>query len=178
MQRSTIDRIYKWNFILSPLVITLLSVLQHFLYDLLPWFVVAWFAPVSESPAEHLKIVFYPTLIWWGITFLLFRKSREIRVCKWFSATFLASLIVVGMVTMLYSTIFFGLSEREGGLFLHVLIEIGSIVFAQWLGSHVYNYGRENKKLLLALGIINVVIVVLMAVFSFHPPEVAFFISK
>ena len=61
-----------WIFVsVSLVVIVGLSGLQHFLYEWLPNPFFALFAPVSESVWEHLKIVFYPFVFVWLISYFI-----------------------------------------------------------------------------------------------------------
>lgn len=66
-----------WMLVGIPVLFLLASPL-HFIYD---WtgksLIVGFLAPVSESPWEHLKLVFWPILVWWLVGYLTIgRKAR------------------------------------------------------------------------------------------------------
>lgn len=66
---------YQW---LGILVVSLLSIPLHFAYE---WtgknFVVGLFTPINESIWEHLNLVFWPILIWWGIGYIFLEKRNN-----------------------------------------------------------------------------------------------------
>ncbi len=177
MQKDRIETIYKWYLYFSVLTIILLSTLNHFLYDILPGPVTAIFAPISESLAEHVKIVFYPTLTWWCATFLLFKKSKSLSAVKWFTGAFSSAFISSCLLIMLCSVAFFALGIGMDSFVLHILIEIVSILIGQWIGYHVYEMGKERKWLLITIGVICGVMAVLMAAFSFGVPKTPIFFA-
>ena len=70
-QQNTVG---KWILIGIPVII-LLAFPLHFIYE---WsgnqMVVGIFAPVNESVWEHLKLTYWPMLIWWVAGYLLLNK--------------------------------------------------------------------------------------------------------
>lgn len=177
MDKVTSTKLFKWNCILSLLAILIVSALQHFLYDLLPNVFVGIFAPRNESLAEHVKIVFYPVLLWWTITFLVFEKTKELNIIKWFSSASVAVLISISLVVLLFCTLFFGLWLPIDSFPIHITIEAVAIAISQTIGFHIYKRGRENKIALGILVVFVLAIAVLMAVFSYYPPHSPVFIS-
>ncbi|MBQ8178095.1 MAG: hypothetical protein IJ033_02770 [Clostridia bacterium] len=177
MQKERIETIFKWNFYLSIVFIMALSALNHFLYELLPVGVIAVFAPVSESIAEHLKIVFYPILLWWCLTFVFFKKSKGLLPSKWFSGAFTSAFLSICLLTTLCSTLFFALGATKDSLVLHILIEVVTIFVSQWTGYHVYKYSKGRVGVLVALGVISAVSAILMAAFTFGVPNAPLFFA-
>ena len=178
MQKTTIDNIYKWNIYLYLLTVLLLSALHHFLYELLPSDIVATFSPKGESLAEHTKIVFYPVLFWWSVTFLAFRKAKALDATKWFTASFISALLSVGLLVALYSTIFFGFGIENDNFVLHILIELLSLGLAGWIGHHYFKFAQRRLWLLLTIGIVCIVVAVLMIVFTFVSVDAPIFMGN
>ena len=178
MQKMTIEKLWKCNTIIGVLVALVLSALQHFLYDLVPLGVVGVFAPRSESLAEHVKIVFYPMLIWWTTTFLIFRKARGINAYKWFTSAFISTFVAISLLVMQFSVIFYGFELTMDSFVVHILIEIISFVLSFLLGFHLYKHAKECKLLLIFCSVIIGITIILMGVFSFYPPKVPIFMES
>lgn len=60
--------------IISIIGIFLLSILFHFLYDLMPSLITSLLFPVNESIWEHMKLIFTSTLVFSVIEYLLLKK--------------------------------------------------------------------------------------------------------
>ncbi|MBR2480245.1 MAG: hypothetical protein IKB56_02950 [Clostridia bacterium] len=177
MQKLTVEKLWKWNTAVGIIVALLLSALQHFLYDIIPLGVIGVFAPRGESLAEHVKIVFYPMLIWWTITYLIFRKSKGINVYKWFSSAIIATVVSVSLLVMQFSVIFYGFSLTMDSFLVHILIEIISFALAFLIGFHWYKHAKESKILFIFCLVLLGMMVILMGVFSFYPPKVPIFME-
>lgn len=63
--------------------VSVLGTINHFVYD---WsgcsFIVGLFCPVNESVWEHLKLLFFPYLLWSVIQYSLLGRERKILPCK------------------------------------------------------------------------------------------------
>ncbi|HCW54049.1 MAG TPA: hypothetical protein DG753_09990 [Clostridium sp.] len=158
-------------------LIFLLSVPLHFAYDFsgkLP--IVGIFTPVNESIFEHLKLSFYPMLLWWLISFLILAKKQKISAPKWFNACIFSLISAPIIITALYYI-------NTGAFGLHSLaLDIFSLFFAvligQILGLHIYKHKDANiYDLYTAISIIFVIIL-LFTFFTFCPPNYPIFISK
>ena len=80
----------------------MLSALWHQLHQWLPYPPVAVLAPVAESVWEHVKIVWYPTLLYWVIVQLCcVCKKDGLRL--WAAATLQAAVGVAGMIALYYT---------------------------------------------------------------------------
>ena len=66
------------------IAIVLISSLSHFLYGFSGNIkIVGIFTPINESIWEHLKLAFYPTVLWWGIGYFIYRGKMYIDIRKW-----------------------------------------------------------------------------------------------
>ena len=52
----------KW-LIIGSIFIGLIGPVLHFAFELTNWIPIAIFAPVNESPWEHLKLTFWPAML-------------------------------------------------------------------------------------------------------------------
>lgn len=81
--------------IIGFVFVSVIGTLAHFVFE---WSgnntVVGLFCPINESPWEHLKLIFFPYLIWTVAQYFIMHKSKNI-----FPAKFIG--VFVGMVTTL-----------------------------------------------------------------------------
>ena len=177
MKKTTVYKAYEWNWKLSVLLILIISALQHFLYDLAPNFFTGILGPRNESLAEHIKIVYYPTLIWWVITFVVFERQLGLNAVRWFIGGCTSTLISVSLVTMLFCTLIYGLSLPIDSLLIHLTIEIVSVIIAQAIGYHVSSRNKGRKVILIVLLVLVIIVAILISVFSYYPLKLPIFIS-
>lgn len=128
------NRKYSW---IGILVVCLLSIPLHFTYDWLGQSsIVGMFTPINESIWEHLKLVFWPLLFWWGTGFLIFRNRKQLSFVKWSTAGMVAIIISMTFIVGWYYTWVYGLGIESS------IIDIGSLFIAvpvgQLVGIHLY----------------------------------------
>ncbi len=125
-----------------PFVI-FLGTLTHFIFDWSGNIVfVGLFVPINESVWEHLKMSFWPTLVWFLLVFLFFRIKSELSASRLLmaaaAALFVCSLIIV---TFFYT--------MEGAFGIESLLVDASIFFlgiivGQFAAVHVYRYAETT----------------------------------
>ena len=123
--------------LLGLILISLISISLHFTYD---WLggnaLVGLFTPINESIWEHLKLVFFPLLLWWLIGYLVFRQSKRISLAKWLPASVISILISMTFIVSWYYTWVHALNVESS------IIDIGSLFIAVPLGQlvaiHIY----------------------------------------
>ncbi|MFA6866979.1 MAG: DUF6512 family protein [Clostridia bacterium] len=168
----------KHIFIISPIIILLLGVLQHSVYEWIPINFIGLWVPVSESVWEHLKIVFYPILIWWIVAGIIFDRKCNINCRNWLAGATVSSLVAPMLVVMFYYAIFDGFGCPEM-LAIHIAIQTVSLLVAQAIGYHIYSNVKNVTKLCtIFMVIILVIMVVLFGVFSFVFPNLPIFIDS
>lgn len=67
-----------WSSIVGFFVVSLLGMAAHYWYDLSgqnP--VVGFFAPVNESVGEHLKLLFYPYVLYVLVEYLIYGRKQK-----------------------------------------------------------------------------------------------------
>lgn len=163
---------YSW---MGILVISLLAIPMHFLFE---WLgqnpIVGIFSPINESIWEHLKLVFWPLLVWWGAGYLIFSQSKNLSFIKWVTA---------GAFSILFSMVFIAAWYYFWTAGLHLessIIDIGSLFIAvpigQLIGIHLYRILKPRP----IYSIISIFFILLFAglfiIFTFSPPSIPLFI--
>ncbi len=159
------------NNITAFFVIGLLGSLGHFFYK---WSgnnqLVGMFFPVNESTWEHLKLLFFPTLIY-SLFEYIFSKEKP---CNYLSSLAVSLLWGMGTIVVIFYTVRGVLGFNVD--FINILIYFIAII--SMLSKK--NKLVKNKKLCSNLSFWSgVVIIALFTVFfvsfSFNPPQLGIF---
>ncbi len=159
----------KKRWIITAVIAALLGSAMHFLYELLPSVPTAVLAPVNESPWEHLKLLFYPTLL---SAFYLTRAAR-CKACTW-SAFFLVLLAMpVFLLSSYYTLVCFDLATTAADIALYFV--------TMFLGFWAAYRLRDSKRLEKYGGYLLMLVILYgsaLVLFSFAAPDLAVFRSK
>jgi hypothetical protein len=149
--------------------IILLGSMLHFTFE---WSgnqpLVGVFSAVNESVWEHLKIAFWPALLYLIFEYrYLYKKSNNF----FFAKTLGIYSIMIIIPAIFYSyTIFF---EEN------LIIDIGSFILAIIIGQLISYRLLINKKLAKIYELMSVVVLIILAlafvVFTFYPPQLQLF---
>lgn len=129
----------KKRYVIAALAAALFGCGLHFLYDVLPHPLVAAFTPINESPWEHLKLVFWPTLV---AAAVLAWKSGN-REGTW-SAFFLAELVMpMALLAGFAALVAMGADSVVADILLYFLTMFGGFFMVYRLRNHgtVERYG-------------------------------------
>lgn len=166
---------YAWIYIGIPVIIAA-GGLMHFAYE---WSgkspLVGIFAPVNESVWEHLKMSFWPMLIWWFAGYFLYGdRSRRFAV-QWFSSC--TAAVVCGLAIILF--LFYSYTGALGIeiLLLDILAFCIGVCAAQVLAGHLYRYGNFPSSCLYASFLVLALMELLFAIFTFFPPHLPLFLD-
>lgn len=166
-------RNYHW---LGILVVCLLSFPLHFLYD---WSggldIIGIFTPINESIWEHLKLVYWPLILWWGIGFIVFKDKKNLNLSKWIPAGTLSILFGMLFIVSWYYVWRYALRiENEwtniGSLFIAVPI-------GQLIAIHVYRVIKSRTFYTILSILLLLLLAVSFAWFTFQTPTFPLFIS-
>jgi hypothetical protein len=176
MKENQHSEIKKSIFISIP-VLFIISAPMHFLFDFTGKLaIIGAFAPVNESPWEHLKLAFFPILAWWIIYYFKVQKSENLSRERWIVST-AAAAISAPLVVFLFFYSYTGAFEVEF-LALDIFSLLLAIAVGQWLGFHIYKHTNPSK-FILCLSLIAIIIFVFMfAYFTFAPPHIHLFRDK
>lgn len=164
--------IYSW---IGIVVVCILSIPLHFVYE---WTnentVASMFTPINESIWEHLKLVFWPLILWWLLGFLLFNRKKNLDFNKWISAAATSILISMAFIVSWYYTWVYGLDTESS------IIDIGSLFIAvpisQLVAIHVYKVITPRPIYTIAAGVLLLVFAFLFIWFTFNTPDLSLFI--
>ena len=158
-----------WYELVGMVFIILLGSMLHFTFELSgnqP--IVGVFSAVNESVWEHLKIAFWPALLYLIFEYrYLYKKSNNFFFAK--TLGIYSIMIIIPIIFYSY-TIFF---EEN------LIIDIGSFIFAIIIGQIISYRLLNYKKLAKIYELISLVALIILAfafvVFTFYPPQLQFF---
>lgn len=170
----SLDFVRTYHFI-GIFVILLIAGPLHFAYE---WagenYFVGLVAPVSESIWEHLKMVYWPTLLWWLVGYAVFRNRKNLNMMRWFqsmSVSIIFGMLIIVIWYYLWSGAF-GV-EASWVNFSSMI----SVVIGQLLAIHVYRVA-EPRWIYLIPGVLIVLSLAIMSgYFSYNPPDLPIFIA-
>ena len=88
----------------SSIAIFLLCALFHFLYKWSGYnLLVGIIAPINESIFQHIKMIFIPIVLYYIVTYFIFRKNEMININKWSMYPVITFLITSIIIIILYS---------------------------------------------------------------------------
>jgi hypothetical protein len=113
---------------------TLLGSLNHFLYDWSHWAWVGTFSPINESPWEHLKLLWFPVLLFLIVEWFWVKDKKKLLFAK-------NAQIILGMGFIIgFFYLYTGLFNFE-----NVFIDIASFVAAM-CGGYWLSYSIIKSK--------------------------------
>ncbi len=155
-------------------VISGLGALSHFVFELSGGSVAAAvFTPVNESVWEHLKMAYWPMLVWWIAGYYVLSRNKKITPAAWFCALAGAELFC-----LLFITGFFYAYTGALGI-QSVAADIASfflaVALSQAFGFHLYRYSKARPRRLIVCVAALTVMAAAFIVFTFAPPRVPLF---
>lgn len=155
-------------------VIFLLSIPLHFVYNFSnKSTIIALFSPVNESIFEHLKLAFYPTIIYWFITYFIVSKKEPIDSYTWFVSATISSIVSPILIAAIHYILVCGLDIHS--LVLDILSLLVAVSVGQILALHIYLH--KNYSIYDLYTSISVIffVVLIFTFFTFAPPEYPIF---
>ncbi len=157
--------------VLKFLVVSVLGALGHFIYK---WTgesrVIGWFFSVNESTFEHLKLLFFPAIIYSVAEHFIKRKPCTNCLPSLLSAT------LCGMITIIVSFYTYTGALGFNSDFLNILIYLLSVaVFVSKFNKRVNSGEYSSRKANLISLILLVLIAFLFGYFTENPPNLPLF---
>ncbi len=151
--------------VIGIIFVLITGTLAHFAYQ---WSgnhpIIGLFTPVNESIWEHIKLLFFPMLLYSLVLILKFRKKYPCII----------SALCFGMVTgsVLIPLFYYAYTAVVGKdlFFLDISIFLLSIVIAFWLTYHLTLSCRLEPYTVLLCVLVCILVVCFMR-FSYYPPE-------
>jgi len=147
----------------------------HFAYE---WsgenFFISLVAPVNESIWEHLKMVYWPTLLWWVLGYALFRRRSRLSGMRWGQS--MAVSIIFGMLVIVlwYYTWAGAFAIEASWVNFSSMV---SVVIGQLLAIHVYRVAKPRWVYFVPGMIIVVSLAFMSGFFTYYPPALPMFVS-
>lgn len=165
-----------WILVGIPILFALASPL-HFVYE---WtgknIVAALFTPVNESPWEHLKLTFWPVLVWWFIGYLAFLRKKEGGFARAAVTCLITELFAILFITAFFYTYTGALAVES--LTVDIISLFLGLFFGILLARHVYKHSAPG----MFAGFISVVLILAIAAvllwFTFQPPQLPIFMDR
>lgn len=167
------DPFILWLMLGIPILFILATPL-HFLYD---WtgksLTVGLFTPVNESPWEHLKLAFWPILVWWLIGYLLFAQGKPGGLRRAALSCAVCALTCLLFIVAFYYTLRGAFGAES--LILDILSLFLGLAVGTSLAIHVYRYSSPGALSAVIAATILIAIAAAFLVFTFSPPHLPIF---
>jgi|WetSurMetagenome_2_1015567.scaffolds.fasta_scaffold19965_3 hypothetical protein len=153
-------------------VIFLLGSLFHFVFELTGSHAAAGaFFPVNESVFEHLKLTFWPSIIWWAFTYRFVKTGARNYM---FSRA--AALLVMPAVILIVYYAYTSITGWE-----NVFVDIFIFLLAAAAGQMVGYWLMTKPPLPLWLAWLSVILIIVLGAgyvfFTFYPPYLSIFMD-
>lgn len=151
--------------------VTILGIISHFIYE---WsgnnFILGLFFPVNESTWEHMKLCFFPMLLY---SFYMNRKMKEDNPC-------ITSSLLFGILlgTFLIPVIFYTYSGIIGKnyIFLDIATFIISVLLA-FISVYRLTLSCKINSFSFGLKICVFLVALCFLIFTYHPPDIGIFLN-
>ena len=149
----------------------LFGTLLHFAYDLLgEKDFVAIFSAVNESTWEHLKLLYFPIMIFAIIEYFLYGKDTQ---NFWAVKTISVLCAMLSVIIPFYT--YTGVIGNNFAV-IDISIFIFAVILAYWLSYKLFSLNiLENKKINRFFIIVSFVLFVIFWVYTFYPPLINLF---
>ncbi len=163
-------KIKKWH-IWGFFCISLLGTLLHFTYDMSNQSqFVGYFSAVNESVWEHLKLVFFPFMLWTLIEYFVYGKTEA----DFFAAKATAVLCAMAFIVVFFYTytgiLGFNLAVFDILSFFAAVL-LGQITSYKLLNAELRGDYSDNVKGFLSFVLLSVCFIV----WTYMPPELGIF---
>lgn len=143
--------------------------LAHFLYD---WsgnhYIVGLFVPINESIWEHMKLLFFPMLIYSAVMTFMFKDQYPCITSSLFFGIFTGTLLIP-LLFYLYTFII-----GKDIFILDIGIFILSVIIAFWLSCKLTHSCKSERYASLLRSLMCILLICFM-LFTYHPPGLAIF---
>jgi hypothetical protein len=153
-------------------VIFLLGSLFHFIFALTGSHPsVGAFAPVNESVFEHLKLTFWPSLIWWACTYRFIKANARNYLVSRAAALFIMPIVIL--------IVFYTYTSLTGweNVFIDIFILLLAVAAGQMAGFWLMTV-KGLPRWLTWLSVFLILILGFVYIFfTYHPPHLPIFMD-
>ncbi len=157
--------------LLGVIMAFLLCFLIHFLYDLAPCFITSVIAPVNESIAEHMKILFGSILLS-GVIQKIIVKVKHLPYKNVCISNFTAALLSIPIFLVMYMPIYKAIGEN---LIITIIIMLIAIIIVEIISYLIMK--KEDVKLENMAIIFTITVYTIFGILTYFPPEQELFLD-
>lgn len=164
----------KKNLIIGAVFTSILGVLFHFAFEFLGENqALGWFFPVNESTWEHLKLLFFPALLWTIIGYFLIGKD----IADYIGASALGILYGILSIIVLFYT-YTGVLGYSIDL-INIIIYFVSVIVCYCFICKALTQSKEQNTVPGNWGgvLFFIIFFVLFLVFTYLPPKIGLFLD-
>lgn len=154
-------------------IISILGTLGHFIYEITgKKYAIGLFFPVNESTWEHLKLLFFPAVIYFTVCYFLLNEKPK----NYISASLISILAGMFAIVVLFYT-YRGVIGKNID-FLNITIYYIGVLITVISQNKLINSNKFKTKFSERTALIlTIVISIIFAVFSFNPPSLGIFLE-
>lgn len=135
-------------------------------------FLVSLVAPINESVWEHLKMVYWPTVLWWTAGYLVFKEKKNLSFRRWTQAMAISVFFGLFIIIVWYYLWAGAFDVESSWVNFSSMI---SIPIAQLLAIHVYRVTKP-RWIYSAPGVfVMIALSLMLAYFTYNPPMLPLF---
>lgn len=161
------------NYLVAFFVIGILGTIGHFLYE---WTnqntIIGYFFPINESTWEHLKLLFFPTII-----YSVFEKV----VLKKYISNYTSSVVISSIIGMISIVMLFYTYQGVLGYnvdFINISIYYIALIIMLFFKNKIINKEILSSQKLNFLSLFfGFVVTMLFIFFTYNPPRINLFVS-
>jgi len=157
--------------IIGVIWVSLSGSIDHFLYDWsrFPW--VGIFSPINESPWEHLKLYFFPIMIFLIVEWFFVKNKKKLLFAK-------AAQIVIGMIIII--SFFYTYTGALGfeNVFIDIASFIGTVMIGYSLSYRIISSNYNPKLPAWFYGFFLALLFVFFQIMSYFPADLPLFQVK
>ncbi len=155
----------------GTIIISVLGTLLHFVYNFTGQnFLVGLFTPINESTWEHMKLVFFPMLLFWLLTRKRFLKISSCSKSAYLFSTLLGTLLIPVLFYTYTGILGYNISAIDISTFF-ISVIITFYIFYKNANSCKF---EKYKSLLIFL---NLLFAVAFIICTVNPPKLGIFVS-
>ena len=158
--------------LIAFVIISILGTIGHFLYE---WTgenqIIGFFSPVNESTWEHLKLLFFPTVIYSVFEYFIIKEKPQ---------NYISAVVISVIRGMLAIVVLFYTQKGILGYsidFINILIYYISVFYMIIMKQKIINRQKYSNKISQWVwAIIGFIIALLFIFFTNNPPSLGIFI--
>lgn len=165
-----------WLYIGIPVIFAAAMPL-HFLYE---WtgklLFIGFIAPVNESPWEHLKLTFWPILVWWLIVYRIVGRKTRYPYAK----AAVSCAVAEGAVLFLTLTFYYLCTGALGveSLAINIASLLLTLIIGIRLAAHVAARSSPGDASAFTAVLVIIVLMAVFILFTLYPPHLPVFLDR